>query len=91
MQPTLADNTAEGAHLNLVNAGAGAVGDGGVNFGDHGNAPLPAYPGGLVWIVVNPEDASTGYHCLARSRDVARTSHYQQVRRQLPVVEQYWV
>lgn len=69
----------------------GAVGNGGVYFGDHGNgAPLPAYPEGLVWVVVNPGDASTGYHCAARSRDVAHASHYQRVRRQLPAVEQYW-
>ncbi|KAF4590093.1 hypothetical protein EYR38_009391 [Pleurotus pulmonarius] len=82
VQHALMDNMPAGAPLNFVNAGAGpvgAAGNGGVYFGDHGNgAPLPAYPGGLVWVVVNPGDAST------------HASHYQQVRRQLPAVEQYW-
>ncbi|KAF4573276.1 hypothetical protein EYR36_007787 [Pleurotus pulmonarius] len=82
-----------GARLNFVNGGAGeagAIGNEGAYFGDHGNPPPLAYPGGLVWIVVNPGDASTGYHCSARSRDVVHASHYQQVRRQMPAVERYW-
>lgn len=78
-----------------VGAGAGAGQAGGaagdqVHFGDQGNAPPLAYPGGLVWVVVGPGEASTGYHNSVRSIDVARASHYQRVRRQLPAVQRYW-
>ncbi|KDQ23852.1 hypothetical protein PLEOSDRAFT_170951 [Pleurotus ostreatus PC15] len=83
----------QGAPLNIINAragAAGAAGNGAAYYEDQGHTMPQAYPGGLAWIIVNPGDASTGYHCSARSRDVTHTYHYQQVRRQLPAVEQYW-
>ncbi|KAJ8690694.1 hypothetical protein PTI98_012100 [Pleurotus ostreatus] len=67
----------------------GAAGDQ-VHLGNHANAPPLAYPGGLMWVVVGPGEASTGYHNSVRSIDVARASHYQRVRRQLPAVQRYW-
>ncbi len=60
-------------------------------LGDQANALPPMFYGQqLRWIIVTPDEASTGCHVSYRHRDFQRASQYQRVRRQLPAVSAYW-